>query len=68
LEGIRAHLLLPVTHTFMMNNPRVISQTVAFLRTGAFDPEMTFFGAVLEQFGCPDGDCLPLIEAPDARP
>ena len=68
LNGMRAHLTLPVTHTFMMNNPRVISQTVSFLRTGRFDPDMTFFGAMLEQFGCPDGDCLPGIGAFDAKP
>jgi len=68
VEGMNAHLLLPVTHTFMMNNPRVISQTVAFLRTGRFDPDMTFFGAVLEQFGCPDGDCLPGIEVFSVQP
>lgn len=68
LGGMRAHLTLPVTHTFMMNNPRVISQTVAFLRTGRFDPDMTFFGAMLEQFGCPDGDCLPGREVFDAKP
>ena len=68
LNGMRAHLTLPVTHTFMMNNPRVISQTVSFLRTGQFDPDMTFLGAVLEKFGCPDGDCLPGIEVFDAKP
>ncbi len=68
LNGMREHLILPVTHTFMMNNPRVISQTVVFLRTGKFDPNMTFFGAMLEQFGCPDGDCLPGIEVFDAKP
>lgn len=68
LSGMRAHLTLPVTHTFMMNNPRVISQTVAFLRTGRFDPDMTFFGAMLEQFGCSDGDCLPGIEVFNGEP
>lgn len=68
LNGMRAHLTLPVTHTFMMNNPQVISQAVAFLRTGRFDPEMTFFGAVMQQFGCPDGDCLPGVEVFDAKP
>ena len=68
VQGMRAHLVLPVTHTFMMNNPRVIAQTVAFLRNGAFDPDMAYFGAVLEQFGCPEGACLPGIEAPDAKP
>lgn len=68
LEGMKAHLTLPVTHTFMMNNPRVIAQTVAFLRNGEFEPGMTLFDAVLDQFGCPDGDCLPGIEAPSAKP
>lgn len=68
LNGMRSHLVLPVTHTFMMNNPRVISQTVEFLRTGHFDPEMTLFGAVLEQLGCSGGACLPGIGAVDAKP
>lgn len=68
VEGMKAHLTLPVTHTFMMNNPRVIAQTIEFLRSGRFVPELTLLDAVLEQIGCPEGGCLPGIGAPDAKP
>jgi pimeloyl-ACP methyl ester carboxylesterase len=68
VDGMSAHMTLPVTHTFMMNNPRVIAQTINFLRNGRFDPELTLLGAVLEQLGCPEGGCLPGIEAPRAEP
>jgi pimeloyl-ACP methyl ester carboxylesterase len=58
LEGMKAHITLPVTHTFMMNNPRVITETLVFLRTGAFDPSISWADALLERLGCEGGDCL----------
>ena len=50
LDGMAEHLVMPVTHTFMMVNPVVIRQVLSFLREGRFDPSLTLSAVVKETF------------------
>ncbi len=48
VDGMADHLVLPVTHTFMMNNPRVMAQALHFIEFGQFDPQITWLDGVMD--------------------
>lgn len=47
VEGMTDHITLPVTHTFLMNNPLVIAQVEEFLAHGRFDHSLTLSDVLL---------------------
>jgi len=59
VEGMSDHIELPVTHTFMMNNPRVIAEAIHFLRFGRFDADISWLDAVFGTISevCEGQDC-----------
>lgn len=53
LTGMTDHIVLPVTHTFIMVSPMVIGEAVQFIETGAFDPKLDYvklFERLLKRF------------------
>ncbi|WP_353617454.1 alpha/beta fold hydrolase [Tropicibacter sp. R15_0] len=58
VEGMKAHLTLPVTHTFIMQDPMAMAQVDLFLREGRFDPDLDWTQEVdMHFFGCLAGIC-----------
>jgi hypothetical protein len=49
------HLVLPVSHSFIMLNPVVIAQVMEFLAKGRFDPGMTLPTALRRAFAADVG-------------
>ena len=58
VDGMADHLVLPVTHTFIMQAPTVIAQVMEFLKNGKFDPDLEWTQSINSaDFACVLGIC-----------
>lgn len=58
VEGMTAHLELPVSHTFIMQDPMTMAQVDLFLREGQFDPDLDWTDLVtVDMLSCLLGWC-----------
>ncbi|MFD1341692.1 esterase/lipase family protein [Litorisediminicola beolgyonensis] len=58
VAGMSDFLVLPLTHTFIMQSPEVMAQVLLFLRDGRFDPDADWLDTLLDAEclfeGCPE--------------
>ena len=46
VEGMRDHIVVPASHTLIMNNPIAMAEVIEFLRNGVFDHGITLANAL----------------------
>lgn len=50
IPGLSDHIVLPASHSFIMNNPLAIRETLLFLRDGKFDHDLGYRDLIREAF------------------
>jgi pimeloyl-ACP methyl ester carboxylesterase len=66
VKGMKSQIILPVTHTFIMQSPAVMAQVLLFLQEGRFDADLDW----TEVFSTEDIPCVIGLceDNPDADP